>query len=72
MHWIKVTKPRYEQSRRYQGMIGEVVGHWGPENSADARDGYMVEFPNGEIVGLTEEEVELVDRPREGPADMTT
>jgi hypothetical protein len=44
-------------------MIGEVVGHWGPENSADARDGYMVEFANGEIVGLTEEEVELVDQP---------
>ncbi|MGQ0815190.1 MAG: hypothetical protein ACT4O1_12150 [Gemmatimonadota bacterium] len=63
MHWIKVTSPRYEQSRPYDGMIGEVVGHWGPENSADSREGYMVEFPNGEIVGLTEAEIELVDRP---------
>ena len=44
MHWIKVKSPRYEQSRRYDGMIGEVVGHWGPENSADSRDGFLVEF----------------------------
>jgi len=63
VHWIRVTKPRYEQSKPYQGMIGEVVGHWGPENSSNARAGYMVEFPNGEIVGLTDEEVERVDRP---------
>lgn len=66
MHWIKVTKPRYEQSRRYDGMVGEVVGHWGPENSEDAKEGYMVEFPNGEIVGLTEEEVEIVESPPRG------
>ncbi len=63
MHWIKVTRPQYEQSQRYAGMIGEVVGHWGPENSADAQTGLMVEFRNGEIVGLTEEEVEVVDSP---------
>lgn len=60
MFWIKVKSPRYEQSRRFDGMVGEVVGHWGPENSSHARAGYMVEFPNGEIVGLTEEEVEIV------------
>jgi len=63
MHWIKVTRPRYEQSRRYDGMVGEVVGHWGPENSSDAKEGYMVEFPNGEIVGLIEEEIEIVESP---------
>lgn len=63
MHWIKVTKPRYEQSRRYDGMVGEVVGHWGPENSSAAKEGYMVEFSNGEIVGLTDEEVEIVESP---------
>ena len=44
-------------------MVGEVVGHWGPENSANARAGYMVEFPNGEIVGLTDEEIEVVENP---------
>lgn len=64
MHWIKVTKPKYEQSKPYNGQVGEVVGHWGPENSANAREGYMVEFGNGEIIGLTDEEVELVDSPR--------
>jgi hypothetical protein len=63
MHWIKVKSPHYEQSRRYDGMVGEVVGHWGPENSAHARAGIMVEFANGEIVGLTEDEVEIVETP---------
>jgi hypothetical protein len=60
MFWIKVKSPRYEQSRRYDGMVGEVVGHWGPENSSHARAGYMVEFASGEIVSLTDEEVEIV------------
>jgi hypothetical protein len=41
-----------------------VVGRWGPENSADSRDGYLVEFSDGEIVGVTETEVEEVDQPR--------
>ena len=63
MHWIKVTKPKYEQSRHYDGKVGEVVGHWGPENSADSREGIMVEFADGEVVGLTEDEVEIVERP---------
>ena len=64
MHWIKVTNPKYEQSAAYVGMVGEVVGHWGPENSANAREGYMVEFSNGEIIGLTDEEIEPVEPPR--------
>jgi hypothetical protein len=64
MHWIKVTNPEYEQSKRYAGQVGEVVGRWGPENSADSRDGYLVEFSDGEIVGVTETEVEEVDQPR--------
>jgi hypothetical protein len=63
MHWIKVTNPHYEQSRRYAGQVGEVVGRWGPENSADSRDGYLVEFADGEIIGVTENEVEEVEDP---------
>ena len=66
MHWVRVTKPRYEQSRRYAGRVGEVVGHWGPENSADGREGYLVEFTDGEIVGVTPEEVEMAGGPEEG------
>lgn len=73
MHWIRVTRPEYEQSRKYAGQVGEVVGRWGPENSADSRDGYLVEFPDGEIVGVTETEVDAVEDPgvRRGgkPAD---
>lgn len=61
MHWIKVTNPQYEQSQRYAGQVGEVVGRWGPDNSQDAREGYLVEFSDGEIVGVTEAEVEMVD-----------
>lgn len=63
MHWVKVTKPQYEQSRPYAGQVGEVVGRWGPENSADSREGYLVEFGNGEIVGISEEEVQEVTGP---------
>ena len=60
MHRVRVTRPRYEPSTRYRNQIGEVVGHWGPENSADGREGMMVQFPDGEVVGVTEEEVEEV------------
>lgn len=63
MHWIKVTNPEYEQSKRYTGQIGEVVGRWGPENSADSREGYLVEFADGEVVGVTETEVVEVGEP---------
>lgn len=63
MHWIKVTNPQYEQSIRYAGQIGEVVGHWGPDNSADSREGFLVEFADGEIVGISEDETEPVDEP---------
>lgn len=65
MLWIKVTNPRYDQSERYAGEVGEVVGRWGPENSADGREGYLVEFADGEIVGITEDEVEVVRMPGE-------
>jgi hypothetical protein len=61
MHWIKVTRPEYEQSKRYAGQVGEVVGRWGPDNSEQSREGYLVEFADGEIVGVTDIEVEEVD-----------
>ena len=61
MHWIKVTRPEYEQSKRYAGQVGEVVGRWGPDNSEQSREGYLVEFSDGEIVGVTDVEVEEVD-----------
>lgn len=60
MHRVKVTKPRYDQSLKYRDQVGEVVGHWGPENSADGKEGLMVEFDDGEVVGLVDEEVEEV------------
>jgi hypothetical protein len=63
MHWIKVTSPEYEQSKRYTGQVGEVVGRWGPENSAASREGYLVEFSDGEIVGVTDTEIEEVEDP---------
>jgi hypothetical protein len=71
MHWIKVTNPDYEQSKRYTGQIGEVVGRWGPENSAESREGYLVEFADGEIVGVTETEVQEVAKPTRRPHDAT-
>ena len=63
MHWVRVTKPQYQQSERYRGETGEVVGRWGPENSASSKEGWLVEFADGEVVGVTEDEVEVADRP---------
>ncbi|MBI4409742.1 MAG: hypothetical protein HY561_08550 [Gemmatimonadetes bacterium] len=70
MYWVMVTNPRYEQSRRYDGQVGEVVGRWGPENSADGRDGLLVEFADGEIIGITEAEIEPVVERRRMPRDQ--
>jgi hypothetical protein len=63
MHWVRVSNPQYEQSQRYAGEVGEVVGRWGPDTSMDGRDGYLVEFADGEIVGITDVEMEAVDDP---------
>lgn len=60
MHRVKVTSPRYQQSQKYRDQIGEVVGHWGPENSEEGKEGMMVQFDDGEVVGLVDEEVEEV------------
>ena len=60
MHRVKVTRPRYDQSQKYRDQIGEVVGHWGPENSEEGKEGMMVQFDDGEVVGLVDEEVEEV------------
>lgn len=62
MHWIKVTNPEYQQSRQYRGQVGEVVGKWGRDNTVQ-RDGYLVEFADGEIVGVSRDEVEEVVDP---------
>ena len=63
MHWIRVTRPEYEQSKRYAGQVGEVVGRWGPENSTESREGYLVQFPDGEVVGISDTEADAVDAP---------
>lgn len=63
MHWVKVTNPQYQQSQVYAGQVGEVVGRWGPENSPQSREGYLVEFANGEVVGIAEDEVQEVGDP---------
>ncbi len=63
MLYVKVTQPKYDQSRSYEGQVGEVVGRWGPENSASTREGYLVQFSDGEVVGVTDEEVVLADAP---------
>ena len=60
MHRVRVVTPRYQQSRSYAGQVGEVIGHWGPETNEHGRDGYLVEFPNGDVVGIAEDEVETI------------
>ena len=60
MHKVRVTTPRYEQSRVYAGQVGEVIGHWGPETNEHGRDGFLVQFDDGNVVGIAEDEVEAV------------
>jgi hypothetical protein len=60
MYRVRVTTPRYQQSRTYAGQVGEVIGHWGPETNEYGRDGYLVQFPDGNVVGIAEDEVEAV------------
>lgn len=60
MFRVKVITPRYQQSKPYAGQVGEVIGHWGPETNEHGRDGYLVQFSDGQVVGLAEDEVETV------------
>ncbi len=60
MHKVKVKESHYQQGKPYVGQVGEVIGHWGPDSNEEGRDGFMVQFPNGEVVALAEDEVEEV------------
>ncbi|HEX8272399.1 MAG TPA: hypothetical protein VF615_07075 [Longimicrobiaceae bacterium] len=60
MHKVKVVNARYDQSRPYLGKVGEVIGHWGADTNETGRDGFMVEFEDGTVIGLAEDEVENV------------
>ncbi|HEX8692746.1 MAG TPA: hypothetical protein VF746_10020 [Longimicrobium sp.] len=68
MHKVRVVRSYYDQSEPYVGKIGEVIGHWGPDNNEDGREGFMVQFEDGSIIGLSENEVEAVtDEETEAP-----
>jgi hypothetical protein len=58
MHKVKVVRSFYDQSEPHVGRIGEVIGHWGADNNEDGRDGFMVQFEDGTVVGFSENEVE--------------
>jgi hypothetical protein len=38
--------------------VGEVIGHWGADNNQEGRDGFMVQFDDGTVIGFSENEVE--------------
>lgn len=67
MHTIRVVRPRYQQARRYQGQQGEVVGRWGADTNEKGREGYMVAFPDGEVVAISTDEAQ--DVLPDGPTD---
>jgi hypothetical protein len=68
MHKVRVVRSYYDQSEPYVGKVGEVIGHWGPDNNEDGREGFMVQFEDGSIIGLSENEVEAVtDEETEAP-----
>jgi hypothetical protein len=61
MHRIRVVRSYYEQTEPYVGKVGEVIGHWGADNSQDGRTGFMVQFDDGTVVGVSENEVEEIE-----------
>lgn len=60
MHKVRVVRSNYEQSRPYVGRVGEVIGHWGADSNEEGRDGFMVQFEDGTVIGIAEDEVEEV------------
>ena len=60
MHRVRVVRSYYDQSEPFVGRIGEVIGHWGADNNEDGRDGFMVQFEDGTVIGVSENEVEDV------------
>ncbi|HKP74356.1 MAG TPA: hypothetical protein VJT67_02380 [Longimicrobiaceae bacterium] len=68
MHKVRVVRSYYDQSEPYVGKVGEVIGHWGPDNNESGRDGFMVQFPDGSIIGLSENEVEAATEDAPEPA----
>jgi hypothetical protein len=60
MHKVRVVRSYYDQSEPYVGRIGEVIGHWGADNNQEGRDGFMVQFEDGTVIGVSENEVEDV------------
>jgi hypothetical protein len=60
MHRVRVVRSYYDQSEPFIGRTGEVIGHWGADNNEDGRDGFMVQFEDGTVIGVSENEVEDV------------
>jgi hypothetical protein len=60
MHKVRVVRSYYDQSEPYVGRVGEVIGHWGADNNESGRDGFMVQFEDGTVIGFSENEVEDV------------
>jgi hypothetical protein len=57
---VKVVRSFYDQSHPYVGQVGEVIGHWGADSNESGREGFLVQFPDGQVVGIAEDEVESV------------
>ena len=72
MHRVRVVRSYYDQSEPFVGRVGEVIGHWGADNNQEGRDGFMVQFDDGTVIGFSENEVEDAseDQPVAGKAEL--
>jgi hypothetical protein len=75
MHRVRVVRSFYDQSEPFVGRVGEVIGHWGADNNQEGRDGFMVQFDDGTVIGFSENEVEdaseeAVEGVAEGPGPV--
>ena len=64
MHRVRVVRSNYDQTAAYVGQVGEVIGHWGADSNEEGRTGFMVQFSDGSVIGVAEDEVQDADDDR--------
>lgn len=58
---VRIARPTSPETARYAGQTGLVVGDWTSRIADGLSRGYLVEFPDGEILRVVLPEVEELD-----------
>ena len=58
---VRIARPSTPESARYAGQVGIVMGDWTARLPEGRATGYLVEFPDGEVIRVLLPEVDEVD-----------